>query len=188
MSVLEVVEYPHPMLRFKCRPLKRVNASIKAVIEEMTGVMHTEKGNGLAAPQVGLPFRLITVTYDKKDFAFINPVIDFVPKTKMVNGREGCLSLIDLYLPILRKKKIRFRAWTPEGNDIDEIIEGDLARILQHEVDHLDGTLIIDKIAGKPRLQKEVETYLELCARAYLQNPPSINGAALDELMEEYCL
>lgn len=187
-TALSIVEYPHPMLRFKCRPLKKVDKSIKVIVEEMTELMHSERGNGLAAPQVQLPFRLIVVTYDNEDFAFVNPVIDYVPKTKMVEGREGCLSLSDLFLPISRKNKIRFRAWTPGGDDVDEIIKGDLARILQHEVDHLEGALIIDKIAGKPHLQKRVEIYLELCARAYLQNPPHIDGAAIDELMETYCL
>lgn len=186
MTTLSIVEYPHPYLRFVCKPLKKCDKSIKAVAEEMLEIMHAEKGNGLSASQVQLPFRLFVMTYDNADFVFINPVINRVNGAKTVIAREGCLSLTDLYLPVPRKQKIRFNAYTLAGDEVNEVVEGDMARILQHEVDHLDGKLIIDKV-GDPKLRKKVRPYIALSEQAFERNKPSVLEEQTRELLETYC-
>jgi peptide deformylase len=181
--MLELIEYPHPFLRYVCKPLKKVDGSIKNIITEMIQVMHEEKGNGLAAPQVGLPFRLIVATYDKVDFAFINPIITRIRGSKLVKGKEGCLSFPGLFLPVLRSNKIKFTAWTPTGDTVDEVVSGDFSRVLQHEVDHLDGTLIIDKIGNDLRIQKKVKPYID-----YVTEHADYPHLNLDpDLLETYC-
>lgn len=185
--MLEIVEYPHPFLRYKCKPLKKVDESIKQIVNEMINTLHEEKGAGLSAPQVQLPFRVIVLTHDGDEYAFINPVIERATKAKYKTGPEGCLSLTDLVLPIRRPDKIRFKGWTLDGDDVDEIVTGPLARILQHEVDHLDGVLIIDKIGYSLDLQKRVAPYLRMCEQAFEDSDTTVNWDLVDELVEQYC-
>lgn len=185
--MLQIVEYFHPFLRYKCKPLKKVDSSIKQIVGTMINTMNAEKGVGLSAPQVQLPFRLIVMNHDSDEYAFINPVVSRVPKAKYTTEAEGCLSLTDLALPIRRPNKIRFQGWTMEGDDVDEVVTGPLARIIQHEVDHLDGVLIIDKIGHSLELQKRVAPYLRMCEQAFEDSDTTVNWDLVDELVEQYC-
>lgn len=147
---LEVIQYPHPTLRHVSRDLKKVDAELRKIIAEMFDLMYAHEGVGLAANQVNLPFRLFLANAEsdpaKKDaeFVFINPVLR---KGKgQAEDEEGCLSIPDLRAPVVRNATIEVEAYDLEGNLIRAEAEGLMARILQHETDHLDGKLFIDRL------------------------------------------
>lgn len=166
---LSIIEYPHPTLRHISKPLKRVDAELRRIIDAMFERMYEAEGIGLAANQVDLPYRLfvLNLTSDpaQKDeqLVFINPVITQRKGTS--EGTEGCLSLPGLYAPVRRADKIVVTAYNLAGQEI-EYEAGDLfAKAVQHELDHLDGILFIDrlteagKLAVKARLQEFEEHF-----------------------------
>lgn len=156
----KIIKYPDPTLRKRSEEVKEITPEIKKLIEGMKGVLAESQGIGLAAPQVGVLKRVIVVGVEKSPLVLINPKI--LRKSKEIElGEEGCLSLPGLYLKIKRSKfievealdidgkKIHFgtrelfpKAFTAERYPAGVII----ARIIQHEIDHLDGILIIDRI------------------------------------------
>ena len=148
---LEVIQYPHPTLRHVSRDLKKVDADLRKIIAEMFDLMYANDGVGLAANQVDLPFRLFVANSEgdpaKKDaeFVFINPVLR---KGKgQAEDEEGCLSIPEVRAPVVRNATIEVEAYDLEGNLIHAEAEGLMARILQHETDHLDGKLFIDRLS-----------------------------------------
>jgi peptide deformylase len=148
---LEVIQYPHPTLRHTSRPLKRVDAELRKIVAEMFELMYHHEGVGLAANQVNLPYRLFVAnpTGDPKqpdaEHVFINPVLRKARGT--VEGEEGCLSIPDLRAPVTRSAEIQVEAYDLDGNLYEGDANGLMARILQHETDHLDGTLFIDRLS-----------------------------------------
>jgi peptide deformylase len=148
---LQVIHYPHPILRHKSKPLKRVDRELRDMIAQMFELMYKHEGVGLAANQVDLPYRLFVAnpTGDaaKKDqeFAFINPVI--LSGKGQVEGEEGCLSIPGLVGQVTRKEKVQIEAYNLAGEMFTGELEGLFARIVQHEIDHLDGVLFIDRLA-----------------------------------------
>lgn len=146
---MNIVHFPHPTLRRLNRPLRRVDRKLKSMVAEMFELMYAAKGIGLAANQVNLPFRLFIAnpTGERttgQEYVFINPVIDS-PKGRAV-AEEGCLSLPSLYRPVARPEQIHVSAYDLSGNPIDETLDGLLARVVQHEHDHLKGVLFIDRL------------------------------------------
>lgn len=148
---LEVIQYPHPTLRHVSRPLKKVDAELRKIVAQMFDLMYSHEGVGLAANQIDLPYRLFIANQEgdptKKDaeFVFINPVLR---KGKgQAEDTEGCLSIPDVRAPVVRNATIEIEAYDLEGNLIHAEAEGLMARILQHEVDHLDGKLFIDRLS-----------------------------------------
>ncbi|AMV30981.1 Peptide deformylase 1 [Pirellula sp. SH-Sr6A] len=153
MSKLQLVTYPHPILRHRSKPIQRVDAQFKDLIEQMFEIMYEFKGVGLAANQVNLPIRVFianpTGDPDEKDqeMVFINPVIN-KPKGS-VEAEEGCLSLPGINAQVKRSKSLQVNAYDLSGNEIAGEVDGFLARIIQHELDHLDGMLFIDRLADE---------------------------------------
>lgn len=153
MSKLQLVTYPHPILRHRSKPIQRVDAQFKDLIEQMFEIMYEFKGVGLAANQVNLPIRVFianpTGDPDEKDqeMVFINPVIN-KPKGS-VEAEEGCLSLPGINAQVKRSKSLQVNAYDLSGNEIAGEVDGFLARIIQHEIDHLDGMLFIDRLADE---------------------------------------
>lgn len=148
---LSIIHYPHPALRHKSRPLKRVDAELKKMVAEMFELMYEKEGIGLAANQVDLPYRLFVVNVtgdpDQPDAerVFINPVLS---KGKgQESGSEGCLSLPGVRGPVVRSATIRIQAYDLHGNEIHEERVGMDARVVQHEVDHLDGMMFTDRFS-----------------------------------------
>lgn len=147
---MRIVKYPHPTLRHKSKSLSRVDAELRKIVAEMFDIMHKGKGVGLAANQVDLPYRLfvINATGDEaakdEQYALINPVI--VKRSGSAEDEEGCLSLPEIYAQVRRAEKIVLSAYTLEGKEIEWELSGFLARVVQHECDHLDGTLFIDRL------------------------------------------
>ncbi|MDY6853793.1 MAG: peptide deformylase [Thermodesulfobacteriota bacterium] len=162
MSVLEILKYPDPILRKQAKPVGIVDAKIKKFAQDMIETMYAAPGIGLAAPQVGESIRLIVVDITQKKEG---PIVLINPKVISSEGEcfeeEGCLSVPDLKEPILRKQKIFIKGLDIEGNTIQISADDLLAIVLQHEIDHLDGILIIDRISNlkrdiyKKKLQKK---------------------------------
>jgi len=150
-----VVLYPDPMLRRKAVPVPRVDAAVRALVEDMFRTMDAEDGAGLAAPQIGESLRIfVTGTADRgvERRAYINPVIveaagDLEPM------EEGCLSLPGIRGAVRRPVTVTIRALDLEGREFTETSSEFAARVWQHEFDHLEGILIIDKMSPIDRLR-----------------------------------
>ena len=147
---LEIIHYPHPTLRYVSKPLKRVDAELKAMVAEMFDLMYEHDGIGLAANQVDLPYRLFVCNpagdrgNKEAECVFINPVI--LKGSGQHEREEGCLSIPGVYGPVIRKEKITVQAYNLAGEEISGELDGLFARVVQHETDHLDGRLFIDRL------------------------------------------
>ncbi|MCI0331750.1 MAG: peptide deformylase [Planctomycetes bacterium] len=147
---LQVIHYPHPTLRHPSKPLKRVDAELRKIVEEMFELMYEHEGVGLAANQVDLPYRLFVANPEgdrdskETECVFINPVLS--AGRGQEEDEEGCLSIPGVHAPVTRNTTIKVQAYDLSGNEITADAEGLMARILQHETDHLDGTLFIDRL------------------------------------------
>ena len=153
---MKIVQYPHPALRYACRPLTSIDAKVRKAAEEMLELMYEAKGLGLAAPQVALPYRLIVLNlgedHEERGYgcAYVNPVI--LERKGSVEDEEGCLSFPGLYAKVRRAKSVQVQAYNLNG-ELVEVNASDLpARAWQHEIDHLDGVLFIDKMGPIAKL------------------------------------
>ncbi len=148
---MRIIKYPHPVLRHKSKPLRRVDRELRIMIGRMFELMYEHHGLGLAANQVELPYRLfiLNVSGDPQDKAgemvFINPVITDLQGS--AEDREGCLSFPEIYAPVRRSAKIVITGFNASGEEVTYQLTGMQARAAQHETDHLDGVLFIDRLA-----------------------------------------
>ncbi len=158
--VLKIIKYPNPILKKKSEEVKEITPGIKELVLNIMAIMEEKKGIGLAAPQVGELKRIIIVqttgsekfTTGKGAEAFINPKI--LKKSKETEVmEEGCLSFPELFLEIKRAKTIEIEATNLEGTKIQFKADGIGARAFQHEIDHLDGILFIDKVGFWQKLK-----------------------------------
>lgn len=155
-SGVQIIKYPHPTLRHKSRSLKRVDRELKQIVAEMFELMYSNQGIGLAANQVNLPYRLfvMNVNGDPSDEGeskvFINPVI--TRKSGSAEAQEGCLSFPDIWAPVRRPAKIVVTAYGIDGLEFSYEMDGLYARAVQHELDHLDGVLFIDRLSQANQL------------------------------------
>lgn len=149
----KVLLYPHPHLRVIAQPVTNFDC-VKEVGQAMLQIMYESKGIGLAAPQVGLPYRIFVVnqTGDKtktdKEKVLINPIIE-AKKGRDVSNEEGCLSLPKIYAQVVRPKTIKVTFTNLDGEQETFGYDGMMSRIVQHECDHLNGVLFIDKLDVK---------------------------------------
>jgi len=146
MALLEIKKYPDPVLRKKAEKVPEITLEISRLIFDMKDTLIKQGGLGLAAPQAGELKRIIIVQSGKVLKAFINPQIIKKTKDREVM-EEGCLSFPNLFLNIKRCKGVVVEALNEEGKTIQIEAVGLGARILQHEMEHLDGVLFIDKIS-----------------------------------------
>jgi peptide deformylase len=142
--ILKILTGEHPILRKKAKKIEKIDDEIRTLADDMIETMKNAKGAGLAAPQVGKSIRLFVVNYDEKDFVFVNPEI--LKREGENIDIEGCLSLPGIEIPVKRAEKITLNFQDLRGKNYRMIAEGLFARIIQHEIDHLDGILIVDKI------------------------------------------
>lgn len=142
MSILSIIKVPDPILRIKSDPVTVFDDTLKSLIADMIDTMHQHKGVGLAAPQVGILKQLIVVSYKKREFALINPQITAAKGKE--TGEEGCLSIPRTRCRVDRYAMIEISALTANGKPIRLKERGYIARIIQHEIDHLNGILITD--------------------------------------------
>jgi peptide deformylase len=189
------VEYPHPALLRRSRPLVRIDDEVCAAVEQMFDIMYAAEGIGLAANQVALPYRLFVVnTAGRPDagqeLVFINPTLSR-PRGTAVQ-EEGCLSLPGLRGDVRRPEKIVVDAWSLDGEPFRIDVGGLLARVVQHEFDHLDGRLFTDRLTESAAIEsrRELETFREVFAgqqsRGELPGDDAIL-ARLDRLEADRC-
>jgi len=134
------------LLRQKAVPVKNIDNEIRQIAENMLKIMHDGKGVGLAGPQVGLLKRIfVTHTEGDEPRIFINPSIIWTSQ-EQVNYEEGCLSLPGVWAEVRRPGKIKVQAWNEKGRAFTLELSGILARVVQHEYDHLEGVLFIDRV------------------------------------------
>jgi peptide deformylase len=149
MAIRTILHYPDPRLRQKAAPIQEVTPKIRALIDDMAETMYAAPGVGLAATQIGEPHRLFLVDVAAEDepsnlIVFINPEI-----TETVGeqtGAEGCLSFPGITEDIKRSGKVRVKALDKDGKPFELTAEGLLSVAIQHENDHLDGVLMIDRM------------------------------------------
>ena len=157
---MQIVKYPHPALRHKAEPVTALSKEIELLVGGMLELMYKHEGLGLAAPQVAAPVRVLVMNFaadpNKKDHEFvaINPVIVEASK-QIIDDREGCLSFPDLYAKVRRAKKVKVQAYNLKGELYEMTCEDLPARVWQHEIDHLDGTLFIDKMGMVGRMNSK---------------------------------
>jgi peptide deformylase len=154
MAVLEILTYPHPLLKKVCKNVEKIDGETRKLIQDMAETMYAANGIGLAASQVGVSQRVIVLDVSPMDpehdlLAVVNPEI--VTEEGEIDHEEGCLSVPDCFEKVKRKEKVCVRGISPEGKTIEIGAEGILALCLQHEIDHLNGVLILDKISSLKR-------------------------------------
>ena len=152
-AVLQILHYPAPQLRRRAEPVGEIDASVQAVVARMIALMREENGLGLAAPQVGLPWRMFVTNGHEKspDRVYINPTLSVV-NTELVLKEEGCLSVPGINVELRRPKAATIIALNLAGQSFELSDDDVLARVWQHELDHLDGILIIDRMSPMDRL------------------------------------
>jgi peptide deformylase len=156
VAVLEILKYPHPLLKKRCEKVDRIDGEVKKLIRDMTETMYQANGIGLAACQVGVSRRVIVVDVspidpEKELFAMVNPEV--ISEEGEIEHEEGCLSVPDCLEKLKRKEKVLVRGFSPAGKEIEISAEGILAIAIQHEIDHINGVLILDRIS---RLKREI--------------------------------
>lgn len=161
---MEIINYPHPTLRHKSKPIRRVDKKLRAIVAKMFELMYEARGIGLAANQVDLPLQLFIInTSGEKgrgeELVFLNPVISN-PKGKSETD-EGCLSIPGVEASVNRPSGITVSAYDLSGNSVEFKATGLLARAIQHEFDHLNGVLFIDRISEseKKHVAGELEEF-----------------------------
>ena len=150
MALLSINKFPDKILKQKTSYVDNLDSGMQNLIEDMVETMHWARGLGLAANQVGVSRRLCVIDLSLKDekvplIVLVNPVI--VEKEGMIDADEGCLSLPGQMASIKRAEKILIKGLDREGKDIQLEAVGLLARAMQHEIDHLDGLLIFDRMS-----------------------------------------
>jgi peptide deformylase len=146
MAVLKVRKYGDPALRRAAEPVGEVTPEIRLIIADMTETMYDEVGIGLAAPQVGIARRLIVIADEEGRGvqALLDPAI--VDRGGEMTGEEGCLSIPGVFAPVTRAAWVKVEARSVDGKPLTINARGLRARVLQHEIDHLDGVLFIDRV------------------------------------------
>ena len=148
---LRIHIWPEKILRKKCRKVEKADAKIKSLLEEMLSLMRVSGGAGLAANQAGLDLSLIVIEVEKHTFKLVNPRI--TRKEGSISFFEGCLSFPGLELKIERANKVWISAMNEEGESVEIKAEGFLAVVFQHEIDHIEGVVFVDRISFWQRLK-----------------------------------
>lgn len=138
------------ILRGKAKRVGRIDDFVKRLVDDMFETMRAAPGVGLAAPQIGVPLRVIVVEYEDEQYSVINPEI--ANATGEITDEEGCLSAPNWQAPVSRSTNVLVRGRDRNGKEVRIKAEGWLARIFQHEVDHLDGVLFLDKVQDKSKI------------------------------------
>lgn len=181
MAIRPVRMYGDPVLRQKALPVAGIDDTVRELVADMFETMKAYNGVGLAANQIGVLQRILVVDVPLDDktrvrLALINPVLD--RKSGTETAEEGCLSIPNIYEDVRRAESVRVRALDEHGKPVELTAEGYLARALQHEVDHLDGVLFVDRLSALKRTF--LRGSLEAIARGEMPGgfrPPLAGGA-----------
>ncbi len=172
MNLGPVIEAPDPRLKTVSKPVGKVDASLRKLMDDMLETMYAAEGVGLAAIQVGIPKRLIVMDLARKEEPpkpqfFADPVLLWASDER-ATCQEGCLSVPDLYEDVERPARVRVRYIGYDGKTVELDADGMLALCLQHEMDHLDGVLFIDHLS---KLKRSI--MLRKLAKARRQREPA---------------
>ena len=152
MALIPIRTIPDPVLRQKSRRVKNIDGSIHRLIDDMLDSMRTASGVGLAAPQLGITMRVVVIQLpEQEEIVLIDPQI--VRKTGMIMGVEGCLSIPGYFADVHRAAKVTVKALDRNGKETRLKGEDLLARVMQHEIDHLNGILYIDYLESMDDLR-----------------------------------
>jgi len=143
MAVYSIVEMGADVLREKAKEVKEVNSSIVKLLDNMVDTMENANGVGLAAPQIGVSKRVVVVKVGEVLVELVNPII--LEHEGEAVAEEGCLSIPNVTGDVVRAAKVYVQGLNREGKNVDIHAEGLMARALQHEIDHLEGILFVDK-------------------------------------------
>ncbi len=174
MTLRQIVYLPEPILRRKAKPVTKFDKDLQTLIDDMIETMRDAPGVGLAAPQVNIPLQLTVIEYaegedeeenegkelKKKLFVLVNPEIVKVSEEKVM-GVEGCLSIPGLVGEVERHETIQVKALNRHGQPVKHKVSGWMARIFQHEIDHLHGVLYTDKAVRVWKPQEDDDTPLD---------------------------
>lgn len=151
-ALTQVQQYGSPILRTPSAPVRDFDAALRAQVARMTEIMHDARGVGLAAPQIGHLRRLIVIhpSDETVPLALCNPEITWKSDEEEVDT-EGCLSIGEVSVPVSRATAIALRAQNTDGETFEFEAQGFAARVIQHEIDHLDGILILDRTTTEAR-------------------------------------
>jgi len=153
MAVLPICVIPNPVLRQKAKQVNRISASVKKLIEDMVDTMSSANGVGLAAPQVGVPLRVIVIRLPEEEpFALINPSV--VKKKGEREVSEGCLSVPGYVGKLKRAESVTVKGRDSTGKEVRIKADELLAQALEHEIDHTNGILYIDHLESPDNLRK----------------------------------
>ena len=153
MAILDILTHPDPRLRIKSKPVTKFDAEFQQLVDDMLETMREAPGVGLAAPQIGEPMQLVVIEYNEdeedeesrpKRYVLVNPQFTWFSEEKVVD-LEGCLSVPGFTGTVERSEAVSLKAQNRFGKPIKLRVNGWLARIFQHEIDHLNGVLYIDK-------------------------------------------
>jgi peptide deformylase len=152
LALAQIRQYPDPSLRMKAKPVEEFDDDLRRLVERMSALMKDAVGVGLAATQVGILRRVFVFDRgdDKGPAALVNPVV-VERSDEVATEDEGCLSLQGVLVPVERAAGIRIEGKNERGKDVAYDLDGNAARCVQHEVDHLDGVLIIDRTTTEAR-------------------------------------
>ena len=163
MAVIPIRTLPDPILRQKARRVKSIDKSIDRLIDDMVETMHSALGVGLAAPQVGIPLRVIVIGIpEEEELVLINPQI--VRRTGERIVTEGCLSIPGYFAQVQRAEVVRVKGLDRTGKEIRLRADDLLAQALEHEIDHINGVLYVDHLESMDELQPVEPASTELRA------------------------
>ena len=160
MAILDILHFPDSRLRNKAKPVAEVDDKVRQLVDNMLETMYQAPGIGLAATQVNIPLRVVTIDISEEHdqpLVLINPEI--LARDGIEEMSEGCLSVPGVYEKVKRANHIRFRALDRNGEPFENEAEGLLAVCVQHEIDHLDGKLFVDYLSSlkRQRIRKKLE-------------------------------
>jgi peptide deformylase len=145
VTVREVRLFGDPVLRTRAEPVTDFDRPLRNLVRDLTETLRTERGAGLAAPQIGVGLRVFVFDVDGVRGHIVNPGLDF-PDAGEQDGPEGCMSFPGLYFDVRRRRNVVARGFTGHGDPVQIVGTDEMARCLQHETDHLDGVLFIDRM------------------------------------------
>lgn len=157
--IYEIKIYGEEVLRKRAEEVKEINEEILKLIEDMVETMHEAKGVGLAAPQIGVDKRVFVIDINDGIIRkVINPILEY--SNEIEENEEGCLSIPGIYKVVKRPKIVKISYLNEKGEEISEVADGLLSRAFQHEYDHLEGVLFVDKISpvAKRLISKKLQT------------------------------
>ncbi len=161
MAIRKVRKIGDPVLRETSNNVEKIDKPVLDLVSDMLDTLEEEGGVGLAAPQIGITKRIILVRYEDKVETYINPEIEII-ENKRIEGDEGCLSIYSIQgFQVKRYPRIKIRTTNIKGNTEEFIAEDLLARVIQHEVDHLDGIMFIDHlvVASRRELLEKINDF-----------------------------